>query len=166
LRAYESVSDARRHRDRLTCARAGATQRIRTSGSPCLLSFRRLRGRCRRIDHQGDYDHQPAANPLKDRGLLFRKTRPPLSDTRLQPTRPPNKNDVDVWNHFIDQVDAYRACMSKFIAENNEAAERHRAAANAATEEWNTFVHSSLNVPEDFPWPPPYKPEPRETPKE
>ncbi len=71
-----------------------------------------------------------------------------------QPVRPPDKNDADVWNRFMDQVDVYRACMSTFIAENNEAADRHRAAANAATVEWNTFVHGSLNVPEDFPWPP------------
>ena len=42
-------------------------------------------------------------------------------------------------------------------AENNEAADRHRTAANAATEEWNAFVHGSLNVPEDFPWPLPDK---------
>ena len=57
----------------------------------------------------------------------------------------------------MDQVDAYRDCMTRFIAENNDAADRHRAAANAATVEWNAFVHSSLNVPEDFPWPPPTK---------
>jgi hypothetical protein len=74
-----------------------------------------------------------------------------------QPIRPPDKNDSDVWNRFMDQVDVYRDCMSKFIAENNAASDRHRAAANAATVEWNAFVHGSLNVPEDFPWAPPAK---------
>ena len=74
-----------------------------------------------------------------------------------QPIRPPDKNDSDVWNRFMDQVDVYRACMSSFITENNEAADRHRAAANAATAQWNAFVHESLNVPEDFPWPLPDK---------
>ncbi len=74
-----------------------------------------------------------------------------------QPVRPPDKNDADVWNRFVDQVDAYRDCMSTFITQNNEAADRHRAAANSATEEWNAFVHGSLNVPEDFPWPLPDK---------
>lgn len=74
-----------------------------------------------------------------------------------QPIRPPDKTDSERWNHFMDQVDVYRECMSAFIAENNEAADRHRAAANAATAEWNAFVHGSLNVPEDFPWPPPAK---------
>lgn len=85
--------------------------------------------------------------------LAFGHSEPPTHDC-VQPTRPPDKTDVDVWNRFIDLVDVYRSCMSQFIAENHEAAERHRAAANAATAEWNAFVHSSLNVPEDFPWPP------------
>jgi hypothetical protein len=97
--------------------------------------------------------------------FAFGHSEPP-THTCMQPTRPPDKNDAEVWNRFIDQVDTYRSCMSQFIAENQQAAELHRAAANAATEEWNTFVHSSLNVPEDFPWPKPDKPEPRETPKE
>ncbi len=73
----------------------------------------------------------------------------------VQPIRPPDKTDAGRWNHFMDQVDVYRECMSAFITENNAAADRHRAAANAATVEWNAFVHGSLNVPEDFPWPPP-----------
>ena len=73
----------------------------------------------------------------------------------VQPVRPPDKTDAEVWNRFMDQVDVYRDCMNRFIAENNDAADRHRAAANAATVEWNAFVHGSLNVPEDFPWPPP-----------
>ncbi len=89
---------------------------------------------------------------------------PQPTHTCLQPTRPPDKNDTAVWNHFVDQVDAYRACMSAFIQQNNEAADRHRAAANAATQEWNAFVHSSLNVPEDFPWPPPAKAAPGDRP--
>jgi hypothetical protein len=81
----------------------------------------------------------------------------------VQPTRPPDKTDVDRWNHFMDQVDVYRSCMNAFIAENHAAAERHQAAANAATTEWNAFVHNSLNVPEDFPWPPQEKHEPSAT---
>jgi hypothetical protein len=72
----------------------------------------------------------------------------------VQPIRPPDKTDSGRWNAFVDQVDAYRSCMNAFITENHAAADRHRAAANAATDEWNEFVHESLNVPEDFPWPP------------
>jgi hypothetical protein len=58
------------------------------------------------------------------------------------------------WERFADEVDAYRACISAFIQHNHDAATAHRAAANAATEEWNAFVRGSLNVPEHFPWPP------------
>jgi hypothetical protein len=93
--------------------------------------------------------------------LAFGHSEPPAHGC-VQPTRPPDKTDVDIWNHFIDQVDAYRSCMSAFIAENNASADRHRTAANAATAEWNAFVHNSLNVPEDFPWPPPDKHGPHE----
>ena len=71
-----------------------------------------------------------------------------------EPVRPADKKDAVVWNRFVDQVDVYRSCMNAFIQDNHAAAERHRAAANAATEQWNAFVHGSLNVPEDFPWPP------------
>jgi hypothetical protein len=73
----------------------------------------------------------------------------------VQPVRPPDKTDAVAWNRFVDQVDAYRSCMNAYITENHAAADRYRAAANAATEAWNAFVHGSLNVPEDFPWPPP-----------
>ena len=93
--------------------------------------------------------------------LAFGHAEPPKEDC-AEPVRPPDKNDVDVWNRFMDQVDAYRSCMSAFIAANHAAAEQHRTAANAATAEWNAFVHSSLNVPEDFPWPPQETREPRE----
>ncbi|NJN51293.1 MAG: hypothetical protein HC809_05455 [Gammaproteobacteria bacterium] len=71
------------------------------------------------------------------------------------PERPPDQDDVERWNGFVDAVDAYRACINEFIASNHAAASHHRSAANAATETWNTFVRSSLNVPQDYPWPPP-----------
>ncbi len=97
-------------------------------------------------------------------GLAFAHDQQP-THACLQPTRPADKNDAAVWNRFVDRVDAYRACMSAFIQQNNEAADRHRAAANAATEEWNAFVHQSLNVPEDFPWPPPARPADKDLPE-
>ena len=84
----------------------------------------------------------------------------PLQPDCAQPVRPPDKTDTVVWNHFVDQVGVYRSCMNAFITANHAAADRYRAAANAATEEWNEFVHSSLNVPEDFPWPPPERSHP------
>lgn len=86
--------------------------------------------------------------------LAFAHAEAPSHDC-VRPVRPPDKNDEVVWNTFVDRMDAYRACMSAFIETNHRAADHHRAAANAATDEWNEFVRSSLNVPEDFPWPPP-----------
>jgi len=73
----------------------------------------------------------------------------------VAPGKPPDKSDSVRWNAFVDQVDAYRACMTSFIETSHAAADRHRAAANGATEEWNTFVRGSLNVPEVYPWPMP-----------
>jgi hypothetical protein len=71
----------------------------------------------------------------------------------VAPTRPASQEPA-VWNPFVDAVDRYRACMNAFIEANHAASERHRAAANQATAEWNAFVRGSLNVPADYPWPP------------
>ncbi len=73
----------------------------------------------------------------------------------VAPVRPADKIDVERWNAFVDAVDVYRACMNAFIQANHAAADAHRGAANAATDSWNAFVRSSLNAPEDYPWPPP-----------
>lgn len=70
------------------------------------------------------------------------------------PRRPADDVDEATWNLFLAGVDRYRACISDFVAANRAAAESHYAAANAATQAWNGFVRDSLNVPEDFPWPP------------
>lgn len=86
--------------------------------------------------------------------LAFAHGEPPPHDC-ARPVRPPDKTDDVVWNAFVDRMDAYRGCMSTFIEANHQAADHHRAAANAATDEWNEFVRTSLNVPEDFPWPAP-----------
>jgi len=67
-----------------------------------------------------------------------------------EPTRPP-RTDVDRWNAFVDAVDVYRACISKFAADEYSAAEAHRFSAERATERWNAFVRDNLNVPADFP---------------
>lgn len=70
------------------------------------------------------------------------------------PVRPPDQEDTVRWNAFVDAVDGYRACMNAFIEANHSASSKHRDAANAATQAWNAFVRSSLNVPQDYPWPP------------
>lgn len=70
------------------------------------------------------------------------------------PTRPADDQNDLLWQRFLADVDAFRACISDYAERNHAAAETHREAANAATLEWNRFVRSDLNVPEDFPWPP------------
>lgn len=70
------------------------------------------------------------------------------------PVRPADGVDEPTWNRFLAGVDTYRSCISDFVAANHEQADAHREAANAATTAWNDFVRESLNVPEDFPWPP------------
>lgn len=71
------------------------------------------------------------------------------------PQRPvDDQNDRD-WQEFLRAVDGFRACISNYAAANHTAADRHREHANAAIVEWNEFVRTRLNVPEDFPWPPP-----------
>ncbi len=72
----------------------------------------------------------------------------------VAPVRPGDGVDERTWGEFLAGVDGYRACISDFAASNHEAADTHRAAANGATQAWNEFVRDSLNVPEDFPWPP------------
>ena len=70
------------------------------------------------------------------------------------PTRPANDQDDLLWQRFLDDVDAFRACISAYADANHRASEVHREAANAATVDWNRFVRAELNVPEDYPWPP------------
>ena len=70
------------------------------------------------------------------------------------PERPSDDVDEQTWNRFLADVDGYRSCISNSVSTNRDAADAHTAAAKAATQAWNGFVHDSLNVREDFPWPP------------
>jgi hypothetical protein len=70
------------------------------------------------------------------------------------PTRPADDQNDLLWQHFLDDVDTFRACISNFAEANHEAAGIHNEVANQATLDWNRFVRAELNVPEDYPWPP------------
>jgi hypothetical protein len=70
------------------------------------------------------------------------------------PTRPADDQNDVLWQRFLDDVDAFRACVSSYAEANRRAAEIHSNAANDATLVWNQFVRAELNVPEDYPWPP------------
>ncbi|WP_351089697.1 hypothetical protein [Shewanella sp. S1-49-MNA-CIBAN-0167] len=46
---------------------------------------------------------------------------------------------------FNDDVMRYKQCIADFVAEMNEASEKHLNAAEDAIEEWNQFVNYELN---------------------
>lgn len=79
---------------------------------------------------------------------------PPPHHGCVVPARPADDQNDVLWQRFLAAVDAFRGCISDYATANHAAAEAHREAANAATLDWNHFVRSDLNVPEDFPWPP------------
>jgi len=83
----------------------------------------------------------------------FAHSPPPLHDCAA-PTRPADDQNDILWQQFLDDVAAFRVCISDFVDANRAAATAHTEAARAATLDWNGFVRSGLNVPEDFPWPP------------
>ena len=72
----------------------------------------------------------------------------------VAPKRPPEDVPEPVWQTFLTDVDCFRACITRYVQENHAASDAHRAAGNQATLLWNDFVRASLNVPEDYPWPP------------
>lgn len=45
---------------------------------------------------------------------------------------------------FNDDARRYKRCLDKFVEEQKEAIETHRAAAKAAIEDWNRFVRLEL----------------------
>ncbi|MBM4205697.1 MAG: hypothetical protein FJ194_16355 [Gammaproteobacteria bacterium] len=67
-----------------------------------------------------------------------------------EPVRP-DRSDVEQWNRFVAEVNAYRSCISGFVDSEYAASDAHRAAAERARQRWNDFVRINLNVPEDFP---------------
>ncbi len=59
-----------------------------------------------------------------------------------QPARPAKfKTEAEV-NSYKAEIEVYRKCINDFIEEQNQAIERHRAAANQAITEWNFFVNT------------------------
>ncbi|MFU8814353.1 MAG: hypothetical protein ACNA7W_03345 [Pseudomonadales bacterium] len=71
------------------------------------------------------------------------------------PSRPADDQDDALWQAYLGAVDDFRGCISDYAAANQAAAAAHTRAAHDAVEVWNRFVRDNLNVPQDFPWPPP-----------
>ncbi|BAN49102.1 hypothetical protein [Metapseudomonas resinovorans] len=71
-----------------------------------------------------------------------------LADS-VQPSHSCSKPDVPAQfkdeaesEQFTRDVNAYHQCISAFVQAQNDAVHKHRAAAQQATDEWNTFANS------------------------
>jgi hypothetical protein len=70
------------------------------------------------------------------------------------PVRPANDQDDQLWTQFLADIDVFQRCVTAAADRHQAASDAHQKAAFAAVDAWNDFVHTSLNAPEDFPWPP------------
>ncbi len=72
----------------------------------------------------------------------------------VAPIRPADDQDDGLWQTFLAEIDDFQTCVNAGTQRHQAAAREHQDAARATVEIWNRFVKSSLNAPEDFPWPP------------
>ncbi|NKC01496.1 MAG: hypothetical protein GKR90_23765 [Pseudomonadales bacterium] len=72
----------------------------------------------------------------------------------VAPVRPEDDQNDALWQRFLAEIDAFRNCVNQDMQWHQAASVAHQARARAAVEAWNAFVTSSLNAPEDFPFPP------------
>ncbi len=70
------------------------------------------------------------------------------------PSRPVDDQNDAAWQDFLDDIDEFRACTAKKMERHEAAVLDHQESARLAVAAWNEFVRTSLNAPEDFPWPP------------
>ncbi len=78
----------------------------------------------------------------------------PMAHDCSVPVRPVDDSNDVLWAGFLTEIDEFQACVNTAMQRHEAAAREHQAQARAAVELWNTFVTTSLNAPEDFPWPP------------
>lgn len=72
----------------------------------------------------------------------------------VAPVRPLDDQNDERWHRFLAEIDAFQTCITKAADRHQAWADEHQRAAFAAVDAWNDFVRTSLNAPEDFPWPP------------
>ena len=73
----------------------------------------------------------------------------------VAPIRPANDQNDRLWQAFLNEIDAFRDCTQNKMEWHQSAVVAHQQDAKLAVEQWNEFVRTKLNAPEDFPWPPP-----------
>ena len=71
-----------------------------------------------------------------------------------KPVRPADDQNDVLWQRFLEQIDTFRACVNTRMEWHQDAVRDHQEKARLAVVSWNSFVRTSLNAPEDFPWPP------------
>ena len=87
-------------------------------------------------------------------GALPVQAHEPMTHNCVAPERPANDQDDVLWAQFLTEIDAFQACVSSAADRHQAASDAHQRAAFEAVDAWNDFVRTSLNAPEDFPWPP------------
>ena len=78
----------------------------------------------------------------------------PMSHDCVAPQRPEDDQNDVLWAEFLGRIDEFQACVTAAADRHQAASDAHQRAAFAAVDAWNDFVRTSLNAPEDFPWPP------------
>ncbi len=78
----------------------------------------------------------------------------PMTIDCVAPVRPADDQNDVLWHKFLAGIDAFQTCITEAADRHQAWADEHQRAAFAAVDMWNDFVRTSLNAPEDFPWPP------------
>ena len=78
----------------------------------------------------------------------------PMEHACTAPERPQNDQDDAQWNQFVLDIEKFRDCVNNKMEWHQSAAQIHSENAQEVVTLWNEFVRTSLNAPEDFPWPP------------
>ena len=67
------------------------------------------------------------------------------SHSCTKPYKPYEFKDQWEVDSFNDDVNRYKSCISDFVEEQNNEAQRHAEAAEEAIDEWNQYVRYELN---------------------
>ena len=78
----------------------------------------------------------------------------PMTHDCVAPVRPEDDQNDVLWAEFLAGIDEFQTCITAAADRHQAASDAHQRAAFAAVDAWNDFVRTSLNAPEDFPWPP------------
>ena len=78
----------------------------------------------------------------------------PMNHACSPPERPLDDQNDMAWQAFMHEIDGFRDCINDKMAWHQSAADRHNDNARQVVTLWNDFVQTSLNAPEDYPWPP------------